>query len=65
MDFKHVDPKNANVIVGKKYRLKEQLGKGSFGQIFRGVIKGTDTQVAVKIEKKEEKVGRRSERKLS
>lgn len=53
MDFKHVDPKNANVIVGKKYRLKEQLGKGSFGQIFRGVIKGTDTQVAVKIEKKQ------------
>lgn len=52
MELKSTDPKIANMIIGRKYKLKEQLGKGSFGQIFRAVVKGTDEQVAVKVEKR-------------
>lgn len=53
MDLKSIDPKNVNITVGGKFRLKELIGKGSFGQIFRAIVKGSDSEVAVKIEKKQ------------
>lgn len=53
MDLKNIDPKNVNVTVGGRFKLKELIGKGSFGQIYRGVVNGTDSEVAIKLEKRQ------------
>lgn len=53
MDLKAIDPKNVNVTIGGKFKLKELIGKGSFGQIYSASVKGTDAEVAVKLEKKQ------------
>ena len=52
MDLKTIDPKNVNITVAGKFRLRELIGKGSFGQIYRARIRGTEAVVAVKLEKK-------------
>ena len=43
---------NNNIIIGKKYKIIEELGEGSFGKIFKALHIYSDEQVAIKIEKK-------------
>ena len=52
MNSKLGDFKNTNGIIGGKYKLKVLIGKGSFGQVFKAAVKGSETRVAVKLEKK-------------
>lgn len=40
-----------NHIVGSKYRIIEQIGSGSFGDVYKGKIIGNEEFVAVKVEK--------------
>ena len=42
----------ANIILAGKYQLKEVVGQGSFGQIFKAIVKGSEAVVAIKVEKK-------------
>ena len=51
MYAKNMDFNNQTIVLGGKFKLKEHIGKGSFGQVFKAFAKGTDTPVAVKIEK--------------
>ena len=46
------DLSNNNIIIGKKYKIIEELGEGSFGKIFKALHIYSDEQVAIKIEKK-------------
>ncbi len=52
MDLKSVDLKKSDLILGKKYLLKERVGGGSFGQIFYGVNQENDARIAAKLEKR-------------
>jgi serine/threonine protein kinase len=40
----------SSVIIGKKYRIGETLGEGTFGVVYAGMNIETDTDVAIKIE---------------
>ena len=51
-DLTEVEVKRANIVVGGKYHLKEIIGQGSFGKIFRASVKESDAMVAVKVEKR-------------
>jgi len=52
MDLKSIDLKKSDLILGKKYLLKERIGGGSFGQIFYGVNQENDARIAAKLEKR-------------
>ena len=52
MDLKSVDLKKSELILGKKYLLKERIGGGSFGQIFYGVNQENEARIAAKLEKR-------------
>jgi serine/threonine protein kinase len=43
---------NTNIIIGKKYKIIEELGEGSFGKIFKALNIFSNEYVAIKIEKK-------------
>ena len=43
---------NNEIIIGKKYKLLNQIGEGSFGKIFEAEHLLSNTKVAIKIEKK-------------
>lgn len=43
---------NNDIIIGKKYKIIEELGEGSFGKIFKALNLFTNEYVAIKIEKK-------------
>lgn len=57
MDLTASELKRANIVVGGKYHLKEILGQGSFGKIFRASVKGSEAMVAVKVEKRNNQAG--------
>tara|TARA_B110000971_G_scaffold133699_1_gene136801 strand:- start:3876 stop:4787 length:912 start_codon:yes stop_codon:yes gene_type:complete len=44
-----------SVKIGNKYKVLKKIGEGAFGTVYKGVIKGTDNIVAIKIESKESK----------
>lgn len=46
------DISNNNIIIGKKYKIIEELGEGSFGKIFKALNIFSNEYVAIKIEKK-------------
>jgi serine/threonine protein kinase len=46
------DLSNNNIIIGKKYKIIEEIGEGSFGKLFKAVNIFSDEYVAIKIEKK-------------
>lgn len=46
------DLSNNNIIIGKKYKIIEELGEGSFGKIFKALNIFSNEYVAIKIEKK-------------
>ncbi|KAA6385031.1 MAG: putative Casein kinase I [Streblomastix strix] len=37
-------------IVGGRYKLEKKIGAGSFGDIYKGIVTGTDEEYAVKLE---------------
>ena len=43
-----IDNENKEVIVGGKYVVEEKIGKGAFGQVYKGHIKDTEKTVAIK-----------------
>lgn len=45
---------HANITLEGKYQLVEVVGQGSFGKIFRAVVEGSETMVAVKVETHED-----------
>jgi casein kinase 1 len=40
------------MIIGRRFRLDERLGGGSFGDIYRGTDLETNREIAVKLENK-------------
>ena len=40
----------SNSIIGRKYKLIEKIGQGSFGQVFKGIDLTNNELVAVKID---------------
>ena len=53
-----------SLIIEKKYKIISNLGKGSFGLIFKGINLITNEFVAIKIEKKSDKSTLRNEAKI-
>lgn len=45
-----------SIMVERKYKVLSKIGQGSFGKIFKGVNINTNTNVAIKIEKKDSKM---------
>ena len=41
-------PRSANKLIGERYQLLEELGRGASGRVYRGLDKKTDGYVAVK-----------------
>jgi casein kinase 1 alpha len=42
-------------LVAGKYRLVRKIGSGSFGEIYRAVQVNSDNEVAIKLERREDK----------
>lgn len=52
------------ICVGKKFKILEQIGKGTFGKIFKAENKNTNEIVAIKLEKKANNITLKNEARI-